>query len=488
MLTSSALARADLSDRRTRLALGIAVMGALAAALVYSIGTGDVRLTVLVAGLAIAPALLVLALKRSYLFPYGIYVVLIPFDNMLKISGSSTLTKLLGILSTVFIMVYAFRRKGLNAPPLSLYVWLAYLSWLLLSLLWSADVPNGLTDAQQTVSLIGMYAVLAVAPVEERDLRAICTCIVLGGIASALYGMYLLHDQPMMQTVGGDGGRLMINVADRTIDANHFANAMLTPIALSLVALLNSRKPSTIFGSLVALVILFAGEAMALSREAMLACLLILGITIWCSRRRFIGFVVGGMAVALLPILVPSILLRITDAVATGGAGRTSIWQTGWAAFKVHPIIGWGAGGAIEAYDRTYLRVFQAYNAGWGRPPHNTPLQVAIELGLIGLVMFVIAYAVTFRQFRVIPKNSDLYDLRVAFTASLLGLALCSLFIGLETYKYVWVALCTTAQLRTVARARLRAMPAIVYEPPPPVAPPPVRNRLRREPTPAPAS
>ncbi len=488
MLTSGAISRPDLTDRRTRLALGIAVMGALAAALVYSIGTGDVRLTVLVAGLAIAPALLVLALKRSYLFPYGIYVVLIPFDNMLKISGSSTLTKMLGILSTLFIMVYAFRRKGLNAPPVSLYIWLAYLAWLVLSLLWSADVPNGLTDAQQTVSLIGMYAVLAVAPVEERDLRAICTCIVLGGIASALYGMYLLHDQPMIQTLGGEGGRLMINVDNRTIDANHFANAMLTPIALSLVALLNSRKPLKILGSLAALVILFAGEAMALSREAMLACLLILAITIWCSRRRLLGFFVGGTAVVLVPLLVPSIFARIADAAATGGAGRTSIWQTGWAAFNVHPLIGWGAGGAIEAYDRTYLRVFQSYNAGWGRPPHNTPLQVAIELGLIGLVMFVIAYAATFKQFRVIPRGSDLYDLRVAFTASLLGLALCSLFIGLETYKYVWVALCTTAQLRTVARARTRAMPGILYEPPPAVAPQPVRRRMRREPTPAPAS
>ena len=71
----------------------------------------------MVAGVAVAPALLVLALKRSYLFPYGLYVVLVPFDNMLKISGSGTLTKFLGIASAFFIAVYAFRRKGLNRPP-----------------------------------------------------------------------------------------------------------------------------------------------------------------------------------------------------------------------------------------------------------------------------------------------------------------------------------------------------------------------------------
>ncbi|MEA2688663.1 MAG: hypothetical protein QOD51_1270 [Candidatus Eremiobacteraeota bacterium] len=479
MTPAASLLRADLSDRRTRLALGLAVMGALIAALVYSIGTGDMRLTVLVAGLAIAPALLVLALKRSYLFPYGIYVVLIPFDNMLKISGSGTLTKMLGVVSTLFIITYAFRRKGLNAPPLSLYVWLVYLAWLLISLLWTADPSNGMIDAQQTISLIGMYAVLAVAPVEERDLRAICTCIVIGGIASAFYGMYLLHDQPAAQTIGGEAGRLMINVDNRTIDANHFANAMLTPIAIALVALLNSRKRLTILGSIFALGVLFAGELMSLSREAMLACAIIIAITVFYSRRRVLGFGIAAVAVGLVPVFVPSILQRMNDAFLTGGAGRTSIWQVGILAFKEHPWLGWGAGGAIEAYDRNYLRVFQFYNAGWGRPPHNTPLQTAVELGVLGLVLMMLAYFTTFRQFKGIRRDNPLYDLRTAFIASLIGLGVCSLFIGLETYKYFWITLATTAQIRTVARARQAAQaPAIVYEPPPPMpAPPPPRRR-----------
>jgi O-antigen ligase len=456
MLSTGSLPRPDFSDRRTRLSLGIAVMGALIAAFVYTIGTGDVRLTILVAFLAIAPALLILALKRSYLFPYGIYVVLIPFDNMLNITGSGTLTKLLGILSTLFVVIYAFRRKGLNAPPVSLYVWLAYMAWLLISLLWTPDLPNGLTDAQQTVSLIGMYAVLAVAPVEERDLRAICACIVLGGIASSFYGMYLLHDQPIAQTIGGEAGRLMINVDNRTIDANHFANAMLVPIALSLVALLNSRKPAVIAGSIAALAILFAGELMSLSREAMLACAVIVAITVFRSRRRVLGFAVAGTAIGLVPVFVPTVMQRMTDAFKTGGAGRTSIWETVLTAYREHPFFGTGAGGSIDAYDRAYLHVFQFYNAGWSRPPHNTPMQIALELGVVGLVLIVGAYLLTFRQLREVGLGDELGDLRVALGASLIGLGLCSLFIGLATYKYFWLALCTIAQLRTVARSRPR--------------------------------
>jgi O-antigen ligase len=486
MPSTASSARPDFADRRIRLSLGIAVMGALIAAFVYTIGTGDVRLTVLVAALAVAPALLVLAIKRSYLFPYGIYVVLIPFDNMLKISGSGTLTKMLGILSIVFITVYAFRRKGLTRPPLTLYLWCAFLVWLLVSMWWTVDSGNGMLTAQSLVSLILMYAVISVAPVEERDLRAICACIVLGGIASSFYGMYLLHDQPMTQTIGGDAGRLMINVDNRTIDANHFANAMLTPIALCLVGLLNSRKPQIIIGSIVALVILLSGELMSLSREAMLACGVILVITIVYSRRRVLGLAVGAAIVGLVPILVPTIGQRITDAFATGGAGRTSIWQVGLSAFHDHPIIGWGAGSGIEAYDRNFLKVFQTYNTGWGRPPHNTLLQIAIELGIIGVVLFLIAYFATFRQFKGIRRGNSLYDLRTAFLAALIGLGVCSMFIDLSAYKYFWILIATIAQMRTVALSRrTSAQPEFVYEPPPPAPPAPYP---RRRPVRVPAS
>ncbi|MBV8370063.1 MAG: O-antigen ligase family protein [Candidatus Eremiobacteraeota bacterium] len=482
MLASNTL-RPDLSDRRTRLALGIAVLGALIAAFVYTIGTGDVRLTVAVAGVAIAPALLVLAIKRSYLFPYGLYIVLIPFDNMLKISGSGTLTKMLGIVSTLFIIVYAIRRKGLNQPPLTLYVWCGYVMWLLCSLLWTNDVSTGFTDAEQIISLVAMYAVLAVAPVEERDVRAVCTCIVLGGIAAAFYGMYLLHQNPVQ--TAGEYNRLMINVDDRTIDANHFANAMLAPIALSLVALLNARKPLMVLGSLFALTVLIGGVLMSLSREAMLAIVLIVVVVSLFSKRRVLAAAIGAPLLILTPILVPSIGVRMSDAFKTGGAGRTGIWEVGWRIFKQHPFFGVGSGGFIDAYNRNYLHVFQFYNAGWNRPPHNTLLHTAAELGVVGVLFVVTAFAVTFRQFRPIKRGDSLYDLRVAFTASLLGLALVSLFIDLLNYKYFWLALTTVAQMRTVVAMRRRAAPAPVLANEPVPALPVRRTFLRRRSAPA---
>jgi exopolysaccharide production protein ExoQ len=455
-----------LQDRRTRLALAATVFGTLAVALVYTIGTGDLRLTAIVAGLAVAPALLVLALKRSYLFPYGLYVVLVPFDNMLKISGSGTLTKMLGIASAFFIAVYAFRRKGLNQPPLALYFWIAYFAWTLVSIMWSGDMSEAMLDIQQTFSLVALLAVLSVAPVEERDVRAICACIVFGGIAASLYGMYLLHDAPQ---IAGDNGRLMINVANRAIDPNHFANSLLAPLAISAVALLNARKPSRLFFSAVALLVIIAGIIMSLSREALIATVVLGAVLLWFSRRRIVGMILGltvGVPVlAGLVLLFPQIGVRMGEAFSTGGAGRTSIWQVGWLAWQQRPFFGWGAGGALDAYDRNYLAVFQFYNAGWGRPPHNTPLHALIELGIVGGLLMAAAYFTTFRPLRRIPRGHRLYDLRVAFTAALVALGVCSLFIDLANYKYVWIIYATIAQIGVLARLRSSDTAPAAYVP-----------------------
>jgi O-antigen ligase len=459
--------------------LGTTVMGALITAFVYTIGTGDVRLTLMVAFVAIAPALLILALKRSYLFPYGLYVVLVPFDNMLRITGAGTLTKFLGIASTLFIIVYAARRKGLNPPPLTLYLWCGYLLWLMLTVMWTPDTSQGVVDIEQMLSLIAMYAVLAVAPVEERDVRAICACIIIGGIAASVYGIYLLHDSAV--SMMGDAGRIMINVDNRSIDPNHFANALLAPIALSLTSLLHARKPVTILGSLFALAVLTAGVLMSLSREALLGCILIVLVTVAFSKRRVIGIAIGLPLLLLTPVLFPQIGVRMSDAFSTGGAGRMSIWQVGWMAFQQHPFIGWGAGGFAAAYDRYYLTVFQFYNAGWSRASHNTVIHAAVELGIIGVVLMTIAFVSSFRQFRGITRGTPLYDLRVAFTASLVALGFVAVFIDLANYKYVWIVLTTIAQLRTVARMQRTARaPAAIYE-----APPAPRHSVRRRAVPA---
>jgi O-antigen ligase len=442
--------RLDLTDRRTQLGLGVAVLALLGLALAYAIGSGEFKLAALLGGVALAPVLLVLALRRPYLFPYGLYVILVPFDNLLRLGGAGTLTKLLGMAAAGFVVLQVLREKRIGRAPLAVYFALAYMAWLVLSVLWSPDLPMATADAQSMASLILLYAIFAVAPIGARDLRAILTCVLIGGVISSVYGIYLLH----AGAAGDDYGRLMIEVDNRTIDPNHFANALLAPLALALVGLLRARKPGPVLAYGGALLVIAAGQLISLSREALLGSVLVGAVLIAFSKRRALGLAIGLPLVALLPFAVPSLGQRMVEAAATGGAGRSFVWHIVWRAVQAHPLFGWGSGGAIEAYDRNYLAVYALVHQSWGRPPHNTPLHILLELGLVGLLLAGLAYATTFRQFAGIRRGDELYDLRVALTAALLALGFVSLFIDLANYKYLWVVLVAIAQLRSVAQER----------------------------------
>ena len=442
--------RLDLTDRRTQLGLGTAVLALLALALAYAIGSGDFKLAALLGGCALVPPLLVLALRRPYVFPYGLYVMLIPFDNLLRLGGAGTLTKLLGMAAAVFVVLQVLRERRIGRAPLAVYLALAYMAWLIASVLWSPDLPMAMVDVQSMASLILLYAIFAVAPIGARDLRAVAVCAVIGGVLSSVYGIYLLH----AGAAGDDYGRLMIDVDNRTIDPNHFANALLAPLAFALVGLLHARKPGPVLGYAGAVAILVAGQLISLSREALLGSVLVGAVLIAFSKRRALGAAIALPLVGLLLVAVPAIGQRMVELSATGGAGRSFIWHIVWRAVQQHPLFGWGAGGAIEAYDRNYLAVYALIHQDWGRPPHNTPLHILLELGVVGLVLAGLAFATTFRQFGGIRRGDGLYDLRVALTAALVALGFVALFIDMANYKYLWLVLVAIAQLRTAAQAR----------------------------------
>jgi O-antigen ligase len=443
--------RPSLGDRRSLLAVGAAVVACCALALAFAIGSGAYKQAAALGGLVLALPLLVLALQRPYVFPYGLYVILVPLDNMLLIPGAGTLTKLLGAASIVFVVVALLRQKRIGRPPLAAYFGLAYFAWLLLSVLWAPDLSVAAIDAQTMGSLVILYAVLSVAPITERELRTVCAVTVVGGTVASLYGMYLLHN---LGAAGADYGRLMINIDDRTIDPNHFANALLGPFALALVGLLHARKPGVMLAYGGAVAIIAAGQLISLSREALLGSVLIGAVLIAFSKRRLLGAAVTLPTLGLVLLFVPAIGRRMVEAGATGGAGRSFIWHIVWRAWLQHPLFGWGSGGAIEAYDRNYLTVYALMNQGWGRPPHNTPLHILLELGVVGLVLAGLAYLSVFRQFAGIRRGDELYDLRVALTAALLAAGFVSFFIDLANYKYLWLVLILVAQLRSAALAR----------------------------------
>ncbi len=85
-----ALPRIDLNDRRVQYTLGGIAVGGIVVALILAIGSGQFVLAALFAAVAAAPALILAAYRWPYVFPYGLYIVLVPFDNLLSIGAGTS--------------------------------------------------------------------------------------------------------------------------------------------------------------------------------------------------------------------------------------------------------------------------------------------------------------------------------------------------------------------------------------------------------------
>lgn len=474
MLRSLSLRRPDLSDRRTQGIAGGLILGLVALVLVGAV-VSENYLRLLLIGLAVlAPFLIVVALRRPYVFPYALYVLLVPFDNILKLGSAGTLTKLLGMATIAALVAWIFRSRRIGPPSFPLYAALVYLVLNLVGTLWTYDPVTAALELQTVSGLVLLYAAITLAPLAEGDLRLIARCVVGGGVAASLYGIYLLHQNP---AVAGDYGRLMVHVGNEHIDPNHFGNALLTPLSFALVGLLHARRPAPLLAYAAAVLVLFGGIIISLSRETMLGAVLIAVVLIAFSRRRLRALAITVPTVAAIMFLVPAIGQRMIDAVTTGGAGRTFVWHVALRAWEQHPLFGWGTGSAVAAFDRVYLQVYAFNHTAWTMPPHDTLLHALVDFGFPGLLIASAGFVSAILVLRGIPRESPLFDLRVAATAALLGLGFVSFFIDLATYKYVWLALCLAAQVRSVGavRASLGA-----YVQPAPVPPPPARPRIRR--------
>ena len=74
--------------------------------------------------------------------------------------------------------------------------------------------------------------------------------------------------------------------------------------------------------------------------------------------------------------------------------GRTGLWQFAFSAVMKRPVFGYGYEGFWQIYGEDAKAV-----AGWVAPhAHNGYLQLTLNLGFVGLVMFVLGYIRVFRQ------------------------------------------------------------------------------------------
>jgi exopolysaccharide production protein ExoQ len=109
------------------------------------------------------------------------------------------------------------------------------------------------------------------------------------------------------------------------------------------------------------------------------------------------GLIVAGVALAAAAMIVNLKLLLTVVGSDYSLTGRAGIWEAVWNGIKVHPWLGYGFHAFWRGAAGPSYAVWRA--SGVQTPhSHNGFLDLFLDLGIVGLLLFAVAYAVTWRR------------------------------------------------------------------------------------------
>jgi O-antigen ligase len=113
-----------------------------------------------------------------------------------------------------------------------------------------------------------------------------------------------------------------------------------------------------------------------------------------------VSAIIIGLAIMMAaPILLETLLTRLEERELASEGGRLILWQASWHAIREHPITGVGIGnGAVELV--RYLAVLtNDYNYRDSLTSHNPLLEVGVDTGLFGMVVYSSIFTVALVRF-----------------------------------------------------------------------------------------
>lgn len=383
-----------------------------------------------------APFLAVLVLKQPFLFPFGVYAMLLPFDTLLSVTGGkgATITKFLGAATiAIFCLKGAFERKFCS-PDKAIIWWVLFVLFSTTSYLWAIEPSLSVVRFSTMVGLFMLYAIIASYKVQKNEYEIIKKFIVLGGFLAAVTIIYLF--------IQGDtySDRATLQYEGRWTNPTKLGFDMLLPLSIAVALVLKQKKKALKIVFWGCFVIILFGIILTGSRGSLVgACAILIGYLMLLRGKRIglAGMVV--MAVVIIAPLVPEFFLeRIAQSGESRVSGRADIWIVGLKALDKYCLFGAGLDNFPKAYTEfvNYSPVFD----GLDRGPHNIFLGLFVELGIVGIFLLIMGLVSHYRGKSSSPIKKvdiDQYMLKFAFW----GILINSLSLDTLWYKTFWLLL-----------------------------------------------
>jgi len=233
----------------------------------------------------------------------------------------------------------------------------------------------------------------------------------------------------------GEMGGARFNAESETYDANDLA--MLLVMVLPLVLYLFSTSGVILRIALLGMAsACLYGVVLTRSRGGLLALLVVGALILWQSAlSRTTKVLVTGIALLVFGGLAGSDYWERMEAIwdpktelERTGTGRTEVWKTGLVLMATHP---WGVG--INGFE--IAEGLSHGGEGRWKAAHNSFLQVGVDLGVAGLAVFLMMFALTIKELRrirgVVPATTEHSRLKnVISLAAALEISLWGFIVG----------------------------------------------------------
>jgi O-antigen ligase len=404
------------------------------------------------ASIAIGFVLVVFADLTAGLAIFGFF----SFLELLHVGSAISVSKLGGVLLALGWFAFVLSREGAKSdflavhPAMSLVLGM-FMGWVALSALWAESTAVVVSSFGRYLLNAILFLIVFTAIRDRRQATLVIAGFLAGAVAAGVYGLVFAT-----VAVQGYGGRL----TGSNLDPNELASVLVAGLALSVgLAASLKGKYGLRLATLAAGGFCFLATMLTGSRGGLVAlgCMLIAAIVFagrWRPRVAVTGILVALLAVFYISALAPAGVrdrIKSTQGESPVLEGRTTLWQIGERMVRAHPVNGVGAGN-FQTSSRHYLlqpgTLFRTDVVLIGNQvTHNTYLQTAAELGIVGLVLFgsiiVFSLGCSVRAVAHFRKRGDVPGevLARSVTVAMVGLLVADFFISQMFNKQLWLML-----------------------------------------------
>jgi O-antigen ligase len=363
-------------------------------------------------------------------------------------------------------LVFSFNPKLMAATVL-------FLTWMAVSVLWAEDAGHTWSAVSRYALNLALIPIIFTAIRHPRNLRWVAGAFVGGAALAAIYGVIVSPNDSsaaVSNTAAGELDRATGTVGDPNLLASVLVVGM---VMAGAVAADRVRNPITRMLSGTTILLCAAALIATASRGGLVALAAALLAAIFVAGPRYRARIMVLATIAVVGVVGYFAVFASAaqvDRVTTsdGGAGRTDIWKVGWRMFEANPAIGVGSGnfqvssihyllvepGAIE---RDEFIVDQPSVA------HNLYLEMASEIGIVGLAMFVaivvICTASAVRAARRFEADGDagLSWIARAVVIALVATLAADFFLSAQFSKQLWILLSLGPAMDAISHGRRSA-------------------------------